>query len=303
MTDGETKEWDAHEEVRNLVEETDDLNELYRSIGYSPYRHEEAKRNLGKLKLLTHGGRVKDSTAFADALQEIERPFRNGWVPQPEVILQDVLACVADCRKEWERDKGIAPYLGTLEREVTNICITLGHDEAALKKKSQLDDLLWNFVYVRHKYKPDDPYFREVYLEQAKKYVDVAWMHSQWITNHLLTNLLHSELAPFQKTANWPYEHPWALMILFALSALAVRLSSSFWPFVLILLAVGCWDYVKAVRKIRLLHPIYQEILSGNYDGSEISRRLQRLEEKGHHVPTLFYPLLRLAASAGTAPG
>lgn len=325
MTLNETKEWDAykdgHEEVWNLVGNSLELCELYARIGHPVHCQSEAQKCIAKLEGFGEGW-LKDVTAFADALSEIEKRFEieRACTPGREEEILWVIECLSECRKKWEEDKRLVPDLRGLKQQILRYWLPLAYDESldglALRKKAglkesapslrdekgQLDDLLWNFVYIRHEYKPEDSYFKEGYLEQAKKYLNTAWMHSPWITQHLLNNLFDAELAPFRKTESWPNRHPWALLALFAIPALAFRLSSFFW-LALIFPASGSWHYVKALRKLRLLDPICREIKSGNYDDREIARRLQRLEEKGHYVPTLIYPLLRLAASSGTAPG
>jgi len=398
MTLKKTEEWDAHEEVRKLVERNDELKALYRKLGYSPYIERQsrevirglkdlvrtelsdfaafqravegvrfadrshldellaARGDKGKVvellnsgsfstelpyqlkaftrtqvtdparftKLLDDLGELyivaadpdwsqfsgKDRDESGSALEAYEKAARNAARsrrnPISEGVREEIAYAIARVRRELQSDGGdIESSLNSLESEVES-AMRLDHDDAVQEKKGRLDDLLWNLVYVRHEYKPDHRYFKETIQEQAKKYLDSTWMHTPWITTHILWQLLDAELAavtpkePSEKLVGSLLRIGLLFLISLFLISLFVNLHWHWlvWPW-LAYLVWYYWQYDPRLRKARVLRLIRDEVAAGGYDGEEVARRLRQLEEKGVYVHSLMYPLIRLG---GTSP-
>lgn len=397
MTLKKTEEWDAHEEVRKLVERNDELKALYKKLGYSPHIERQSREVIRGLKdllrteildfaafqrvlnevggvrfadrshldglmaalcdkgkvleLLNSGGlstelpyqlkaftrtqvthparfaRLLDDLAelyivaadpdwgqFWDqrqddpgsAMEAYEKAARNAARsrrnPISEGVREEIAYAIAGVRQELQRDGGdIETSLNSLESEVES-AMRLDHDDAAQEKKDRLDDLLWNLIYAHHEYKPDDAYYKQTIQEQAKNYLDSTWIHTPWITTHMLRQLLDAELAavtPKKPSEKLLVGSLLGIGLLFLIS-LFVNLHWHWlvWPW-LAYLVWYYWQHVPRLRKARVLQLIRDEVAAGGYDGEEAARRLRQLEERGVYVHSLTYPLIRLG---GTPP-
>jgi hypothetical protein len=195
--------------------------------------------------------------------------------------------------------------------------------------------VLWDLVYIRHEHNPlerphDARYFGESVLEQAEKYLARDWMHTPWLTNRLVVDLLDSVIGtlaaeitapdPSRFTAGLPW--PWGILVPKLLSflffvgsvigialAFAVDLPWVGWA------GIGyvAWHYFWRFRRNYLLSKIRgdlaawvsrlewirDEVKRGTYDPAEIADRLRKPEEKGFVIPSLVFPLLKLSCTLG----
>lgn len=210
-----------------------------------------------------------------------------------------------------------------------------GQDSSNGAKVKELDGVLWDLVYMRHEHDPfktqdDARYFRESVLEQAQKYLAHDWMHTPWLTNRLVAGLLDSVIGALavemragdssRITAGLPW--PWGVLVpkllsflFFAGSVVGIRLAFGVGLDWVGWAASGylAWHYFWRFRRNYLLSKmrgelgawasrlewIRDEVKRGQYDAIEISTRLRKPEGKGFVIPSLIFPLLRLAESHG----
>ncbi len=200
----------------------------------------------------------KDSVRFAKLLDELEEGVRNIWTLPPEEVREEVLYDIRSVREFLKGARSVAVALQGLPYNIERAYRFLDWNSEGDEKKSQLDEFLLKLLSARHTYGPEYPAFAEVAREQAYRYLHTTWMHTRWLTSYLLTALLDAHLAP--------------------LTADDAQASLS--------------PLVSALASTR------EEVVSGHYDPQEIERRLRHLEDKGLHIHSLTYPLLRLASSS-----
>jgi hypothetical protein len=71
LAEGADEEWDGHRVVHDLVRQTDELRDLYRRLGYSPYVADECRKLLAQLDSLEVV--ILDFPAFQSSLDESVR--------------------------------------------------------------------------------------------------------------------------------------------------------------------------------------------------------------------------------------
>ena len=232
-------------------------------------------------------------------------------------------------RSAESMNAGVWASLTSLKR-ARDSTIGLRQDSAHAERLRELDSVLWDLVYIRHEHNPlerphDARYFGESVLEQAEKYLARDWMHTPWLTNRLMVDLLDSVIGtlaaeitapdPSRFTAGLPW--PWGILVPKLLSflffvgsvigialAFAVDLPWVGWAGIGYVACHYFWRFRRnyLLSKIRgdlaawvsRLEWIRDEVKRGTYDPAEIADRLRKPEEKGFVIPSLVFPLLKL---------
>lgn len=200
------------------------------------------------------------------------------------------------------------------------------------RKKAELDDVLWNLLFNEIESSPKWMSFKTASIELAKSYCSYSWMHNNWLTSKILTQLIDSELVPLKSESSGlampntllsALPAPWGSVIwiffsivqfgFLGLVALGLALSEySAWS--LPVVGYMLWSLFFRIRvSINLrkhqehlsslcagLALVRDEAASGCFDSKELATRLRRLEEKGLYVHSLVHALLRLPASTPT---
>jgi hypothetical protein len=195
----------------------------------------------------------------------------------------------------------------------------------------ELDSLLWDLVYMKHEHDPlkspnDARFFGDAVLEQTEKYLARDWMHTPWLTNRLVGDLLDSVIGAVAAeigaadsgriTAGLPW--PWGVLVpklvsflFFVGSVIGIALAFAADLPWLGWAGIGyvAWHYFWRFRRNYLvskirgelaawasrLEWIRDEVTRGKYDPVEIANRLRKPEEKRFVIPSLVFPLLKLA--------
>ncbi len=210
--------------LQGLIEGTSELKALYKKLGYTAYYDFKAILTVKELKSLMQDKRPTDLKRFLDLLDELEAIYRGqefdrefGLKPEPPVPLvrhsgdkcEWVLGKIAQVREDAKSENGdvaeslYANSFGSLETEVEYVA-NLKYDKGAEEKKQALDSLLEELIDLRLRRSEEwwlD--FKDRSVELAKKYLDTGWMHSQWLTSFVLTNLVDADLAPLFPSDWW----------------------------------------------------------------------------------------------------
>lgn len=365
MVAGEAEEWDGHRVVRDLVQKTPELRDLYRRLGYSPYVEERCRKLLAQLndlvvvipdfaafensldsaitaierhirgeeevdplffadrelfesvvtarasrdavlqllnadfrkrlpisvEVAAISRRPRNADDFAGALRELDQLLRRQWLPQTQDVREELLEAVSDLREERERENpSLVTTLESLESRIEDAVFNIA-DEQQDEKKRSLDGVLWSLVYARHEYRPHDRHFIDGVAEEAKAYIDSAWMHTRWLTIFILRHLLDGEVAR-QVPAGLSQKGS-----LVSIVAIGVLFYLNLWIFGFCVLAALLYyvgNTIWHTHKTRPLVACHQEIASGTYDGHEVGRRVRDLERRDVFVHSLILRLLEL---------
>lgn len=277
--------------------------------------------------------RVNNIDRFTELLDALEIEFGDSkgraiirfWEPDKE-----------NCKLVWDRINNLRTNLEGEHTEVWRNLLALKETVQSVfnsnSDKKELDDLLWQLVYVRIHHDPrkdNSEFFRETLQEQAKKYLEKPWMHTPWLTNRLITDLLKAVVGPVSQelrtqpdptrfTSQLPW--PWGILAPKLLSFVFFVICSSvaFFLFVMELqwfgwglIAYLVWHYFWRFRRNYLMSKargeaaqwalklewIRNEVATGHYDAAEIAKRLRDPSDRSAFIPSLVFPLLRLVAA------
>jgi hypothetical protein len=200
--------------------------------------------------------RPVDPAAFEKLLDELDRLVRAGRPPRAEPLRADMIETLARVRRDARRENAYMPTsLKALEAAVDSWLLKAPPE--ARRRREELDELLLGMLRVRRSpASAGEP--REAARAQAKRYADLPWMHTPWITACALTNLLDAELAALPEEERGPQP--------------STRAATLRW--------------------------VRDEVATSHFDGEETIRRLRQQEERELFVHSLVYALLRMSRVA-----
>ena len=154
--------------------------------------------------------RPSDPERFAALLDQLESLFNEAKQPQNRQVHEEVLEAISRVRRDLAKEMAYMPTaLQALESKVADY-MAHSRNAATQVKKEQLDALLEELLNLRREFstlsREPDPVvnpgflkYRQRLQQQAKRYLETAWMHTPWLTTCILATLLDSELAVFDK--------------------------------------------------------------------------------------------------------
>jgi hypothetical protein len=270
---------------------------------------------LGKVRT-----RPTDLTCFTRQLDELEELLQPPGVHRDKEDREYVREAIALVRSDLQANaKDMRISVAGLRG-----CVKLIQERALYnEKKLELDKLLKDLIDARHRFEQEipyvwmferwDPLFMQEGVEKAKTYLEARWMHTPFLTNYMLTNLLDASFGPLLHKHRLARDHPLRVKVGVLLPLLLLYLvwhiGKPPWYGTLALVSVGgfwVWACVRMALEQRIanrLELLRAEVSSGLYDGKEVVRRLRQLEGDGFHVPSLTYALLRLSKSRCSREG
>jgi hypothetical protein len=151
-----------------------------------------------------------DPDRFAQLIGETEELVKMKSFHRDRRLRKEVLEVTARLRQSLNSKNAYFPTpLKALEQKLT-AWLHNKSGRTIQERKAQLDNFMRELISVRCKYAPDntsrkplrrsEPYkFKEAAQRHSKTYLEAPWMHTPWLTNYVLLNLLDSELDPLGK--------------------------------------------------------------------------------------------------------
>lgn len=304
--------------VKNLVQA---LNDAY-SEEWKGYRPLKDRLPWGFSELSFTVWTATDRERFSLLIEEISSVLKaysfSAW-KNPDQVRSECLGYVAKIKEAISQNgTDLWPTLCALRDKIKS-SIDAG-------PRVNLDAFLWDLLCARDSAPYTDAY-RESIQRLAKNYLcdHLIDIHTPWLTNRLITDLLDTVIGPVNQLSvldDWAFtsqlKPPWGIIVPRLLSFVFFMGSLSG---ILILFAMDLrwlawlggayltWHYFWRFRRIYLcdkvrlnlllqtmsLGGIRNEITTGCYDAEEIAKQLRKFEG---HVPSLVFPLLRLAGSS-----
>lgn len=279
----------VRKQVRELMVETDDLQDLYLS-SVSPASQWFPGGKQARVEQIWDevGSRITDF-GERDALSEKDRK-------REDELLKELKSYGVD----WGRRASLENLLVDFLYAYHDALVEGVRGRNPLYRFLEAHDEDWTFL-----------------LEPVHRYLTSPWMRTPWLTNYLVLRLLDRLLLPAagivaDRYVHYSFKRPMIIVggLGLGLMTLGVAFMTGFlswgaWQWGIVLLTwCAClvpWmvlrlvAFLRAKRALKRLQPIYDEVRSGLYDREEITRRLRQTEGKGVYFPTLLYALLRQA--------
>lgn len=163
-----------------------------------------------------------DRRRFVDILDTLGPLLRDARLKRPEPLRQDALDALSRLRRDLARDRAYLPTpLRTFEERVHEWLD--GAPAGALDKRKALRAFVDGLLEVRHSFRITDPppvlgdedldRFGRAVRQQAQTYTDAPWMHTPWLTDRLLSNLVAAELGPHPEADRTRNDSPAGMLL------------------------------------------------------------------------------------------